>query len=101
MEDRRRIDDKNWDEIKNFIIESREYRIKDDITQKYQVDNIESLKNKVEIQNGKVFKLESWKQEIEQRIKQRKDNYAMAQAVITIVATVVMAIAAWITIFKK
>lgn len=101
MEERRRENDKNWDEIKNFIIESREYRIKDDITQKYQIENIEALKNKVEIQNSKVFKLESWKQEIELKIKQRKDNYTMIQATITIVATIVMAIAAWITIFKK
>lgn len=101
MEDRRRFDDKNWIEIKNFILESREYRIKDDISQKYQIENIESLKNKVDIQNGRVFKLESWKQDIETKIKQRKDNYATGQAIITVVATIIMAIAAWITVFKK
>lgn len=101
MEDRRRSDDKNWDEIKNFISESREYRIKDEIVQKYQVENIESLKTKVGIQNGRVVKLEEWKLEIELKIKQRKDNYSTAQAFVTVIATVVMALSAWIMIFKK
>lgn len=101
MEDRRRSDDKNWEDIKNFIIESREYRSADTVTQKYQVENIEALKNAVNIQNGRVAKLEKWKEEIEQKIKQRKDNYANGQAAITVIATVVMAISAWIMIFKK
>lgn len=101
MEDRRRDNDKNWDEIKNFITESREYRIKDEVVQKYQVENIESLKNKVGIQNGRVVKLEEWKQTIEQKIAQRKDNYNTIQAVITVVATIVMAVAAVIMIFIK
>lgn len=60
MEDRRRTDEKNWKDIKDFILESREYRDRDEITQKFQVENIESLKVKVGIQNGRIFKLEIW-----------------------------------------
>lgn len=99
--DQRRADDKNWEGIRNFISESREYRLKDDITQKYQVENIEALKNQVKIQNGRVFSLEKWKEEIEVKIKQRKDNYANMQAIITVVATIVMAVSALVMIWKK
>ena len=101
MEERRRADDKNWDEMKNFINESREYRAADSVTQKYQAENLESVKNAVQLQNGRVFKLEKWKEEIEQKIKQRKDNYATVQAWITGIATIVMATSAAIMIFKK
>lgn len=101
MEERRRENDKNWEEIKSFISESRDYRIRDEVTQKYQAENLEAVKNAVKIQNGRVFKLEEWKQIIEQKIQQRKDNYNMAQAVITVLATVVMAISAFIMIWKK
>lgn len=95
------MEDNEWKEIKGFITESREYRIKDEVTQKYQVENIEALKNAVKIQNGRVIKLEEWKQIIEEKIRQRKDNYASMQAYITGIATVVMAISAAIMIFKK
>lgn len=101
MEDRRRSDDKNWEEIKKFIEESRVYRVGDAVTQKYQVENIEALKNAVKIQNGRVVKLEEWKQIIEEKIKQRKDNYSTVQALITVLATIVMAVAAIIMIYKK
>lgn len=101
MEERHRNEDKNWEAVKEFIAESRTYRATDSITQKYQVENIEALKNAVKIQNGRVVKLEEWRQIIDEKIKQRKDNYATIQAYITIVATVVMAFAAWVTIFKK
>ena len=101
MEDRRKIDDKNWEEIKNFINESREYRARDEVTQKYQAENLEAVKVAVKTQNGRVFKLEEWKQVIEQKIQQRKDNYNRAMAVITVIATVIMAISAVIVIIKK
>lgn len=101
VEERLRENDKFWDEVRNFITESREYRATDKVTQKFQAENLEALKNAVTIQNGRVVKLESWRQEIDQKIKQRKDNYANIQAWITGVATIVMAISAWITIFKK
>lgn len=101
MEERRHDNNKNWDEIKKFISESREYRVADQITQKYQVENIEALKNAVKIQNGRVLKIEEWKQIIEQKIKQRQDNWSSIQAWITGVATVVMAISAAIMIFRK
>ena len=35
MEERRRSDDNNWQEIKNFISESREYRAADQVKQEY------------------------------------------------------------------
>lgn len=101
IDERRRIDDKNWDEIKNFIIESREYRAADEVTQKYQVENIESLKNQVKFQNGRVFNLEKWKEEIEIKIKQKKDSWSKIQAWVTIICTIVMAISAVIMIGKK
>lgn len=101
MEDNEKIDYLTIGEFRRSIQESREYRIKDELTQKYQVENLEALKNAVKIQNGRVVKLEEWKQEISLKIQQRKDNYAVAQAWITVIATVVMAISAWIMIFKK
>lgn len=101
MDERRNENNSNWQQIKTFITESRDYRLRDEITQKYQVENIEALKNQVKVQNGRVFSLEKWKEEIEIKIKQRKDNYAFLQAIITILATVVMAVSALIMIFKK
>lgn len=101
MDDRRRLDDKNWSDVKQYIEESRIYRAQDIITQKYQAENLEAVKNAVKIQNGRVYKLEEWKQEIELKIKQRKDNYSIAQSLITLIATLVMAVSAFIVIFKK
>ena len=101
MEERRRENDKNWDEIKSFINESREYRVRDEVTQKYQAENLEAVKVAVKTQNGRVFKLEEWKQVIEQKIQQRKDNYNSIQALITVIATIVMAVSAMVMIFKK
>ena len=101
MEEKRRADDKNWDELKNFMDESRTYRATDALTQKYQAENLEAVKNAVKIQNGRVFKLEEWKQVIEQKIQQRKDNYNSIQALITVIATIVMAVSAAVMIFKK
>ena len=101
MEERRRENDKNWEEIKIFIQESRDYRSRDEVTQKFQAENLETLKNAVKLQNGRVFKLEEWKQIIEQKIQQRKDNYNCIQALITVIATIVMAVSAMVMIFKK
>lgn len=108
MEDRRRSDDKNWDEIKSFIHsqgeanqESRDYRAKDSIIQKYQAEKLESVDTRVMIQNGRIGKLEKRQEEIDAKIKQRKDNYASIQAWITVIATIVMAYSAWIMIYKK
>lgn len=100
MQNKGSLDD-NWEEIRKFIIESREYRTSDNVKQDYQIKSVDDLREKVKIQNGRVFSLEKWKEEIELRIKQRKDNYATMQAIITIGATVVMAISATVMIFKK
>lgn len=101
MQSDRKTGDKNWDDMNTFITESREYRIKDEITQKYQVENIEALKNQVKVQNGRVFTIEKWKEEIEIRIKQRKDYWVIFQTVLTLVATIVMAISGYVVMFKK
>lgn len=58
MEERRRMYDKNWDEILKFIQESRDYRGKDEIRQEYQLKSIVELSDKVKIQNGRIGKLE-------------------------------------------
>jgi len=58
MEERRRQDDKNWEEIKKFINESREYRSADIVKQDYQVKSIDLLNEKVKVQNGRIGKLE-------------------------------------------
>lgn len=100
-EERRRYDDKNWKEVINFISESREYRVADQITQKYQVENIEALKNAVKIQNGRIVKIEEWKSIIDEKMRQRKDNYANVQAWITVIATIIMAISAVAMIYIK
>jgi hypothetical protein len=63
--------------------------------------DIISLNTKVGIQNGRVYKIEEWKTEIETKIKQRKDNYNTAMAAITVIATIIMAVSAWITIFNR
>lgn len=101
MEERRKANDRDWDSIRNFIIESREYRIKDEVTQKFQIENIEALKNQVKIQNGRVGTLEKWQESIQTRIKEKIDRKSSMQAVITVVATVIMAISAIVMIFIK
>lgn len=119
MEDRRRSDDKNWDEIRSFMAEqrnaneqSRLYRAQDDISQKYQAENIASLVEQVKKQNGRTFELEKWREEVQNRIKNRreeidaaiqekKDKKLNTQSLITIIATVIMAVSAAVMIFKK
>ncbi len=59
MDERRRENDNNWQAIRDFIEESRAYRTADTITQKYQAENLEALKNAVKIQNGRVVKEDS------------------------------------------
>lgn len=100
MEERRRSDDKNWDEIKQFIEESRSYRAADQVKQEYQITAIKALNERVAIQNGRVGKLESWKEGIEGKIKDKKDSQATTQAVITIVATIIMALSGIAMFFK-
>lgn len=101
MEDRRRSDDVKWENISNFIQESREYRIRDEITQKYQVENIEALKNQVKTQNGRVFTLEKWKEEVEVRIRQKKDSNDNWMARLTVICATIMALSAIIILWKK
>lgn len=64
MKDRRKLDQDNWRKIKKFINESREYRLADNVKQDYQVKSIDSLNDKVKIQNGRIGYLEDWKQQV-------------------------------------
>jgi len=101
VQQRRTSEESRWDRVFKFIDASTEYRVRDEVTQKYQVENIEALKNQVKTQNGRVFSLEKWKEEIEIKIKEKKDNSTKTQAIITVIATIVMAVSAAIMIFKK
>lgn len=85
MEDRRRYDDKNWDDIKNFIIESREYRASDKVKQDYQVKSIDALNDKVKIQNGRIGKLEGW----QQQIIGKKDLINFTLSLLAVIAAIV------------
>ena len=119
MEERRRSNDSDWQEIRDFIKsqtifnnESRVYRERDIITQQYQVENIEKLKNQVAFQNGRVLELEKFREEIKNRIKNRreeidereqnkKDFNINRQNLINIIIGIVMAVSAIVMIFKK
>lgn len=60
MDERRKENKEFFGEIKAFIDESRVYRATDELTQKYQADNLEAVKVAIKIQNGRIFKLEKW-----------------------------------------
>ena len=105
--ERRRSDDKNWEEINRFMSESRTYRSSDEISQKYQIENIESLKNEVKKQNGRVFELEKFREELKANIQYRKEAIQdkqkanlNTQALITVIATIIMAVSAIVMLFK-
>ena len=99
--ERRREDDIFKKEMRDFMSASTTYRAKDEVTQKYQVDKIVDLDNKVGIQNGRIVKLEKRQEEMDSKIKQRKDNYTTVMAWITIIATVIMAVSSFAIYFKK
>jgi hypothetical protein len=112
VEERRKENEQHWYDINKFISESREYRAKDEVVQKYQVENIEALKNQVKAQNGRVLELEKWREEIKLRIKNRreeidsaiqseKDSWVNVQTLITIITGIIMAVSAVVMILKK
>jgi len=101
VEDRRRSDDKNWEEIREFIEtfnrfmgESREYRAADFIRQEY-------IKKQVDKTNGRVNDLEDWKNKVEVKIQDKKDNWANLRDFLTVTATVIMAVSALVVFIKK
>jgi hypothetical protein len=59
MQERRQQDNKNWEEINKFIIESRAYREGDNVRQENLLKSVEDLNTKVKIQNGRIGKLET------------------------------------------
>jgi len=56
MEDRRAWNEKNWEDIRNFISESREYRAADLVKQEF-------IASEVKKTNGRVTILEDWQKE--------------------------------------
>jgi hypothetical protein len=110
-EERRKDNDKHWNDFYQFMMESREYRATDIVTQKYQAENLASLVEQVKKQNGRVFELEIWQREVKDRIKNRreeidsnikfqKDSKNNKEHLIMIICTVIMAVSAIVMIFK-
>ncbi len=99
MEEKRRVTDSNWEEIKQFMKdqryaneESNSYRQSDKLTQQFQAESIERLANQVTIQNGRVTKAEEWIKEKETLIIQKQKFNSNFQAWVTVIATLAMAI---------
>lgn len=94
MEDRRRQDDKNWEILIAFIAETKEYR-----------RNIDKRLESIEIQttktNGRVNELETFKDNVQTKIQDRKDANANWQSRLAVGSGVIAAIAALWAIFKK
>lgn len=93
MEDRRHSDDQNWQEVKDFMRESRDYRIADSVRQEF-------IKAQVLKTNGRVDELEEWKGKIQTRIDDKRESRINSQALVTVVATVIMAVSAIVMYFK-
>ena len=100
-EERRRLEDKNWDEMIKFIAESRAYREGDKKTQQLFSESILGLKEQVTKQNGRVFELEKFRDEIKVKIQDRKDNGQNIRDFLTVTATVIMAASAIVMYFRK
>jgi transcriptional regulator with XRE-family HTH domain len=58
VEERRRVDDKQWEKVNSYIDESREYRAALNVTLDYMKKTQEELAERVKIQNGRVTKIE-------------------------------------------
>lgn len=101
MEERRRSEDKRWEEMEKFIIESREYRAADSLRQSYVKEKIDDIAMQVKKTNGRVDNLEDFKQDIETQTKGRKEASKKRQEFLSIGAAVVAAIAAVVAIIKK
>lgn len=83
---------KNWKVMQKFIVESRDYRLSDTVKQDYQMKSIDSLNDKVKIQNGRVGKLEDW----QQQVIGKKDLITFLLSLAAVIATVITAIAVFI-----
>jgi hypothetical protein len=112
QEDRRRADDKNWEDVREFMKEQRSaneksnlYRVADLVTQKYQAENLESMKVEFKKMNGRTFELEKYIEYLKQRIESRretieadasnlKDSNINKQQLILIIATIIMSVSA-------
>jgi hypothetical protein len=100
MEERRRQEDKNWEEVKSFIVEfkgfmaeSREYRSGDAVRQEY-------IKAQVTKTNGRVDMLEEKVQGYDVIIQDRKEAKASNLSLYMTIATVVMAVVTLVAVFK-
>ena len=58
MEERRRMDDKNWEKVDEFITESRVFRSALKVENENQLATLIELRDKIKTQNGRIGKLE-------------------------------------------
>ena len=100
-EDRRKNDDKNWQDIRDFMdfskrqfTEANLYRIMD---KEIQANILAEAKKT----NGRITNLETFQNEIEIKIQDRKDSKANLYTFIAICISVVSTIAAIVMAFKK
>lgn len=101
QDERRRSDDKNWEEIKSFISESREYRATDAIRQSYVKEKIDDISEQVRKTNGRVDKLEDFQTRIEDKIRNKKEASDNWQGRLAVGSGCIAALAAIWAIFKK
>ena len=102
MIDRRKIDMDNWQDFHTFMKESRDYRLADEIKQKYQIKTMEDLNERVRIQNGRVSELEKYREEINIKLRDKKEIRDSIYGAITLLSTMISAIAVvWALFLKK
>lgn len=95
------MEDRRWENIEKFIEESRIYRAQDEVTQRHQLVDIDSIKTKVSFQNGRVFELEKWKEQVVATAKEKGEAKEKYYKFLSVCSTVVAAVAAIVMIFKR
>lgn len=93
MEERRRIEDKNWEKLIDFMGESREFR-------KNLEEKIASIETQTKKTNGRVDKLEDFQNTIETKIQDKKDASTNRQGILSVGAALIAALAAVWAIIK-
>jgi anti-sigma-K factor RskA len=101
MEERRRMEDKNWEDFRASMVEAKMYRAADAERQLNLLSDIAEIKTQVKKTNGRVDVLEDEKKEREAKVKDTMTFWNRLLSVITVTATVVMAISATVMYFKK
>ena len=93
MTDLRKMNEANWQSIKDFMTRSDLYREADRVIQK---DILAEGKKT----NGRISALEDFKKEIETKIQDKKDAKVNTNTLISIVTAIIMAVAAIVMCFK-